>query len=182
MGPLIKCFGPRGPRELAIASNASVASACNKHGWMLRGARSPAAENLHIYLTTIPLPSSSNQPDSYEWEANGISLHRFSAKATWEDLRPRDTVKPWTSSVWFSGSVPKHAFTLWVAHQDRLPTRQRLAQWGIPVPLTCCLCNTYAENRDHLFLRCEWSEQLWYMVLHRLGAKPIAFHTWTAFC
>nr|VDD54148.1 unnamed protein product [Brassica oleracea] len=37
------------------------------------------------------------------------------------------------------------------------------------------------ENRDHVFLRCNWSEQLWNMVLRRLGVRQLAFHTWTAF-
>ncbi|CAG7861315.1 unnamed protein product [Brassica rapa] len=49
------------------------------------------------------------------------------------------------------------------------------------VTLSCCLCNSLVENTDHVFLRCKWTEELWGMVLHRLGIRQIAFHTWRAF-
>ncbi|CAG7895866.1 unnamed protein product, partial [Brassica rapa] len=41
-----------GPRELSIPLFASVADSCDENGWRLRGARSPAAETLHIHLTS----------------------------------------------------------------------------------------------------------------------------------
>ncbi|RID71946.1 hypothetical protein BRARA_C03859 [Brassica rapa] len=34
---------------------------------------------------------------------------------------------------------------------------------------------------DHIFLRCKWTEELWCLVLRRLGIRQLAFHTWTAF-
>ncbi|XP_013617799.1 uncharacterized protein LOC106372875 [Brassica napus] len=69
---------------------------------------------------------------------------------------------------------------MWIAHLDRLPTRSRLASWGLNTPTTCCLCDTHLESRDHLLLHCEISEQLWNLVLHRLGYRSFYFHTWTA--
>ncbi|KAH0864399.1 hypothetical protein HID58_081610, partial [Brassica napus] len=36
-------------------------------GWLLRGARSPSAETLQIYLITVPLPSLISEKDSYVW-------------------------------------------------------------------------------------------------------------------
>lgn len=83
--------------------------------------------------------------------------------------------------MWFKGAVPRHAFTMWVAQQDRLPTRARLARWGFQVSSSCCLCNVYEENRDHLFLRYEVTEQLWDMVLKRLGYHAFGFHSWTTY-
>ncbi|CAG7890038.1 unnamed protein product, partial [Brassica rapa] len=34
------------------------------------GARSPAAEQLQVYLTTIPLPSVESPSDNYFWLVN----------------------------------------------------------------------------------------------------------------
>lgn len=182
--PLIKRFGPGGPLELSVLINAAVSDVLVEDGWRLRGARSPAAEELQIHLTTVTLPTPSQAAgvaDSFYWEIEGSKTRGFSTKATWEVLRPREEVKEWVSSVWFRGAVPRQAFTHWVAQYDRLPTRERLVSWGLQVPLCCCLCNYFVENRDHIFRRCKWMEELWSLVLRRLGIRQLAFHTWTAF-
>lgn len=180
LGPLIKRFGELGPRELQIEEYASVAQACTDEGWLLRGARSQAAEELHLHLTTIPLPSLSATDDSYVWETGGNELQEFSASKTWNQLRNRASEQRWTQNIWFRGHIPRHAFTTWVAYQDRLPTRARLVSWGMTISSACCLCNLVDENRDHLFLRCEISETVWSYVLRRLGYSFRGFHTWNA--
>ncbi|KAF8109972.1 hypothetical protein N665_0089s0090 [Sinapis alba] len=87
----------------------------------------------------------------------------------------------WTRSIWFKGHVPRQAFTSWIDHQDRLPTRMRLSSWGMNVSPSCCLCGRADETRTHLFLHCETSEAIWDLVLSRLGYSHPAFHTWLAF-
>lgn len=42
-----------------------------------------------------------------------------------------------------------------------LPTRDRLQNWGMNVVSTCLLCGISDENRDHLFFRCSYSQELW---------------------
>ncbi|XP_018467689.2 uncharacterized protein LOC108839423 [Raphanus sativus] len=181
LGSLIDCFGPTGPRELQIEETALVRHACNDEGWLLRGARSQAAEELQLHLTTIPLPSLSATDDSYVWETGGNELQEYSTSKTWEDVRNRATKKSWTRNIWFKGHIPRHAFTVWVAHQDRLPTRARLVGWGMNIPSSCCLCSLFEESRDHLFLRCEVSDVVWQFVLGRLGYSHRGFHSWYAF-
>ncbi|XP_013645051.1 uncharacterized protein LOC106349608 [Brassica napus] len=181
LGPLITRFGELGPRELQIDEYALVKDACNSEGWLLRGARSQAAEELHLHLTTIPLPSLSATDDSYVWEVGGNELQEFSTSKTWSQVRNRATEQRWTQNIWFKGHTPRHAFTTWVAHQDRLPTRTRLVAWGMQIPSLCCLCSLVDESRDHLFLRCEVSGTVWGYVLRRLGYFHRGFHTWVAF-
>lgn len=181
LGPLFHRFGDRGSRELQIPSTATVSDACNRAGWTFRGARSEAAEELLIFLTSLQLPSLSTVEDSYVWVVDSEELTDFSARKTWNQVRNRGQTQHWTNNIWFKGHVPKHAFTSWIAHQDRLPTRSRLSRWGMNVTPLCCLCNLLEENRDHLFLRCEISEAIWDLVLQRLGYHSFAFHTWTAF-
>ena len=134
LGPLINRFGTLGPRELQIPVVASVAQACNNDGWLIRGARSPAAEELHTYLTTILLPSLSTIDDTYVWEIDGNELQNVSTSETLSMVRNRALEQRWTQNIWFKGHIPRHAFTAWVAHQDRLPTRSRLVDWGMNIP------------------------------------------------
>ncbi|KAF3517994.1 hypothetical protein DY000_02059606 [Brassica cretica] len=79
------------------------------------------------------------------------------SSTTWEVLRPRQEKKDWVDVVWFKGAVPKHCFTMWVTNYDRLPTRSRLAGWGMLVSAECAFCSRFDETRDHLMLTCEYS-------------------------
>ncbi|KAL1191306.1 hypothetical protein V5N11_008307 [Cardamine amara subsp. amara] len=104
----------------------------------------------------------------------------FSSSKTWECLRPHESSKDWFSAVWFKGAIPKHAFLMWISTLDRLPTRTRLASWGMQIPSTCCLCSVFDETRDHLLLRCEVSLSLWRLTLCRMGFRDLRFQTWIA--
>lgn len=179
MGPLIKFLGFRGPLDLGIPIHSSVAEACTPNGWKFRHARSPAAE-LQIHLCMVPLPSTVINSDAYVWEVDGEPLDDYSAKSTWESIRNRRDPQSWTENVWFKGAIPSHAFMMWMTHLDRLPTRSRIAIWAVNIVDSCCVCNVYMESRDHLFLRCAFSESIWLLVLKRLGYRPVRFHTWTA--
>lgn len=181
LGPLLDRFGESGPRQLSISISATVSDACNDRGWLLRGARSPLAEELQTYLTTVPIPTLNLMDDTYVWDINGDELQEFSTSKTWEAVRNREPEQQWTQSIWFKGHVPRHAFTAWVIYQDRLPTRSRLLKWGMNISPSCCLCDAAVEDRTHLFLNCEVSEGVWNLVLHRLGYSFRAFHTWTSF-
>ena len=180
-GQLIKFIGPHGPRELGIPSEATVASVIRNGGWNLRPARSDEAVAFQIHLSTVNFPHPSAPDDEFLWCANDIELDHFSAKHTWESLRPRAPTQPWTANVWFKGAIPRHAFHFWITHLDRLPTRARLSMWGLQVQQSCCLCDQALEDRHHLFLRCEVSEHLWTLILRRLGYGRFFFHTWLAF-
>lgn len=136
---------------------------------------------LQVYLTTIHLPSTQTTNDSYVWLVDGVSLDRYSANHTREAVRQGASTQPWSSNVWFKGAIPKHSFLMWLTHLDRLPTRDRLVNWGMNITTLCCLCNSHFEDMDHLFLRCEWSAELWSLCLIRLGYSGFGFHTWTAF-
>ena len=71
--------------------------------------------------------------------------------------------------VWFKEAFPKHAFTMWVTNYDRLSTRARLVLWGLPIPVSCPLCNTAPETRDHLFLSCQYNNDVWSQDFTRCG-------------
>lgn len=180
-GPLINYIGQQGPRELGILPDAKIASALTHEGWNMRHARSNTGLELQIHLSLVSFPHSSDPDDEYYWCVNEVKLDKFSAKHTWDFLRPRGPVQEWTANVWFKGAVPRHAFHLWVTHLDRLPTRSRLASWYLPVDQSCCLCGNALETRDHLFLRCEVSRKLWSLITRRLGYRSFTFHTWTVF-
>ncbi|KAF8050248.1 hypothetical protein N665_2016s0003 [Sinapis alba] len=180
IGPLIKYFGDTGPRHIGGPLNAKFIECCTQNGWSLRPARSSKAEHLQVLLCSVPLPSSSSTPDVYKWYVNDNYLDSFSTNKTWDCVRCRGSRVERESTIWFSGHIPKHAFNMWVANHNRLQTRCRLAAWDITTVRTCLLCNLYDENRNHHFLRCSFSEQVWAVIIRRLGYRPFYFHNWTS--
>ncbi|KAG7594616.1 Zinc finger CCHC-type superfamily [Arabidopsis thaliana x Arabidopsis arenosa] len=180
LGPLINLLGEDGPRDTRIPLNARVSDACSSHGWRLASPRSDHALALHAYLTSIPLPSPSSGDDSFDWVIADKPYGSFSSSKTWEALRPREAEKDWSKLVWFKGSTPKHAFNMWIANLDRLPTMNRLASWGLQVSTTCCLCSSNAESRDHIFLHCPFSLAIWDCVMIRLRHPRVRFNDWSS--
>ncbi|XP_010481131.1 PREDICTED: uncharacterized protein LOC104759967 [Camelina sativa] len=126
-GPLLDFMGATGPSQTGIPLQKTVADACTPEGWLLRHARSPQAELLQTYLTTVPLPSLSCEPDRYTWKTDTVELDQFSTKKTWDILRQKHNPRSWSRQVWFKGAIPRHAFMMWLMHLDRLPTQTRLA-------------------------------------------------------
>ncbi|XP_024007589.1 uncharacterized protein LOC112083554 [Eutrema salsugineum] len=67
---------------------------------------------------------------------------------------------------------------MWIANLNRIPTKARIASWGVNISLDCCLCARDVENRDHLLLTCRFSAEIWKMVLARLDRNQPMFFSW----
>lgn len=177
-GQLINHIGPKGPKALRIRTEATVADAVSGSAWSLPHPRSDQEVELHSYLTTLALPLPNDIDDVFEWKAADFPLNVFNSEATWEVLRPRQLPKDWHDVVWFKGALPKHAFTMWVTNLDRLPTRARLASWGVPVPVTCPFCGSHPETRDHLFISCQYTEAVWALIFSRCSRPNQRLTEW----
>ncbi|XP_023642459.1 uncharacterized protein LOC111831654 [Capsella rubella] len=178
LGTLIKALGHEGPRSLRVPLLAKVAHATNPHGWVISDPRSDLALSLHMYLTTIPLPRVDLGPDSYDWVVDDQICNGFSSTRTWSSIRPKASKVPWHQTVWFKGATPRNAFNMWVANLDRLPTKTRLSNWGMNIDITCSLCDSLPESRDHLFLSCDFALFLWNAVSRRIRSTGLAFNSW----
>ncbi|XP_056848360.1 uncharacterized protein LOC130498784 [Raphanus sativus] len=178
LGQLIKHIGEAGPRALRTSRSAKVADVIRGSTWILPHPRSQKEVDLHAYLTTIPLPLPLDEIDIYEWVAGDSPLRVFRSAITWEVLRPKEEIKDWTDVVWFKGGIPKHSFTMWIANYDRLPTRSRLASWGLQISPLCPFCSSHDEDRDHLLLACDYSREVWKLVVARCSPPISMFSSW----
>ena len=62
---------------------------------------------------------------------------------------------------------------------NRLPTLDRLAAWGLNIARTCKLCLADMETRDHLFFGCNFSKEVWQVIL-QMGELKRAVLGWFA--
>jgi hypothetical protein len=70
-------------------------------------------------------------------------------------------VVSWWRLLWFDLTIPRHSFIGWLAMKNKLPTKERMIQWGFNGDSKCVLCNTHVENRDHLFFLCSFTKRIW---------------------
>lgn len=179
-GPLIEFVGSLGPQKLGVPALALVAHAKGPEGWKLPSirTRTPTLQALRETLQNMTPPHDDRGADRYSWGPVTNRSTTFSTKKAWDHIRPSAPKGIWAKVVWFKSAIPKHAFTFWTAHLDKLPVRSRLLNWGMNISSSCCLCTQHLETRDHLFLHCEFSEELWKLVLHRLGQTRFLFMNW----
>ena len=156
--------------RLGIPLNGTVSSLCPNGSWVLPPARNEVQLQLYAYLTTVQL---TEEQDYYEWEINGKTYTSFKTGILYDYLIQQLPDVSWYASVWFSRAIPRHSFHMWLLIQNRLPTRDRLNQWGLQVDPKCLLCNRSPETRDHLFFYCHFSYDLWMLVARRLDLAPM---------
>lgn len=92
----------------------------------------------------------------------------------------RDTISPplpvpWANVVWSRNHLSRFAFILWIAFWERLPTLQKLSQWGIADSNLCHLCHRHIESQAHLFFHCSFSRKVWMSTTNKLNCRTIEF-------
>ncbi|XP_024011401.1 uncharacterized protein LOC112086661 [Eutrema salsugineum] len=173
LGPLIHFIGERGPRELRIRLEARVIHATRNGEWNLPAARSEETELLQIAISAISPPILSRGSDCFLWRNSaGLFAPRFSSKATWEQIRDHYPAVPWHRVLWFKENVPRWSFTTWLAFLARLPTKDRLRQWGLNVSAECVLCSRGNESHGHLFFDCQFSATVWKRFVEPIRINP----------
>jgi hypothetical protein len=58
---------------------------------------------------------------------NGDWFWPSASSNAWDLLRYRQPVVSWWRLIWLPKAIPKHAFCLWLAFRDALPTKERLS-------------------------------------------------------
>ena len=101
---------------------------------------------------------------------NGVECWRFqgskySTALIWNELRPKKEKNEWSRLLWTSLSIPKYVIVSWMTVLNKLPTMDRMLEWGLEIDGKCRLCQDGMESRDHLFFGCSFAKEVWRSVL-----------------
>ncbi|XP_021996306.1 uncharacterized protein LOC110893508 [Helianthus annuus] len=117
-------------------------------------------------------------PDRLFWRTRTGREVDFSASAVWDDIRVvRDEV-PWTGMVWFSQSIPRHSFFMWLLVNKKLKTQDVIRSWCVSgnanFNLLCCsLCTAGPDSHEHLFFECQYASQVWSGIKEKAGMDTV---------
>ncbi|XP_071719221.1 uncharacterized protein [Rutidosis leptorrhynchoides] len=127
--------------------------------------------------------------DSWSWNINhsGIFVVNSTRKHIDKSILPSSNM----CTTWMKYVPSKINILLWRLNLDRLPTRLNLAAKGLEVPsLSCPVCNSEIENRDHLFFNCNTAASIWLLIrvwvnngmvhFNSLSDWQVCFDNWKA--
>lgn len=156
-GPLIVTLGERGPLDLGIPSSFSVAEVMK-----MRRRRRHIVDIHNQVEEEINRIGNHHDEDIVLWKhAEGKYISKFTTSTTWDQMRDTQPVCEWSKGVWFSHSMPKYSFMMWVALKGRLQTTDKMQRWNNNVNTECVLCKEEPESCAHLFFDCRYSGNVW---------------------
>ncbi|XP_020258783.1 uncharacterized protein LOC109835210 [Asparagus officinalis] len=110
-------------------------------------------------MPSIANTSITGQQDSWKWLPSGNG--EFSFHSAWNHIRSSGAAFELYNVVWYPSSNPRMSYCLLKALYNRLPTRDRLINFGISSSEICVLCDLAKESRDHLYFQCPYLVYIW---------------------
>lgn len=115
-------------------------------------------------LREIPVTILGNRSDRVVWR-NRSGVHSdFRTGVVWQDIRTRHSRVDWWHLVWYSSSIPKHSFILWLAIRKKLMTQDRMQLWQSGDELRCVFCELQKDSVEHLFFDCKFTKEVMHML------------------
>ncbi|GJU26932.1 RNA-directed DNA polymerase, eukaryota, reverse transcriptase zinc-binding domain protein, partial [Tanacetum coccineum] len=127
-------------------------------------------------LNQYVLPTiNEDRNDDTIWIDKHGKEQSFSVKMVWKDLNEEVAEVDWHRIVWFNKNIPRLAFILWMAIQDRLNTQERIVVWSLDDGMKCVFCKQCMDSFKHLFFTCDFTLKVW-KELQRLLSVNMSFN------
>jgi hypothetical protein len=156
---ILDMFGFRVVYDSGLSLHTKLASLIKNSDQFWSHARSDALVEIQGRLYKVMLGGDDMRP---VWKSGS---GKYSLAETWENLRETKLVVTWWKMVWFSMSIPRHAFLLWLTFRDALVTKQKMCSWGYSGRSLCLFCYGKQESREHLFFSCSFSQRIWLQLM-----------------
>lgn len=114
-------------------------------------------EHWDVLVDILLYPLGLENSDKMIWRLS--PLGSVTAKTSYSQLRRKHPKVNWGSWIWSSFVPPRKSITFWRAINDKLPTWDKLHFRGL-----CPLCRKAEEIVDHIFVICDFAQQLWQKV------------------
>jgi hypothetical protein len=148
--------------RLAWRKNHTVAAALPTHRWMRGLRRIGSTEGIRQFVdlwTQLSQVRLTSGEDTIRWRftANGS----YSASSAY-NVQFQGAIKDglWRG-IWKAKVENKCRFFIWLLSQARLPTADRIANYGGHANSVCTLYRTNAETHLHMVAKCSYTKAVW---------------------
>ncbi|XP_058753184.1 uncharacterized protein LOC131626385 [Vicia villosa] len=105
---------------------------------------------------------------------NSLQTGKYITKYMYHELRGEKPPTPWYKIFYHNAARPRARFIMWLALWDGLPTKSRLARFGIITDGACVFCKK-EETQEHLLFDCVVTGDIWRQILKWIGFDRIPF-------
>jgi len=116
-------------------------------------------------LFEIPLIQGEGR-DRPLWKRN--KENQYTVKLENDTFISRQDNRFAKDKIW-SELIPKIAMFYWLAFINKMLTKDNLRRRGMILPNVCLLCMKDEEYGSHLFFKCEYSIQVWRLIMKGKG-------------
>jgi hypothetical protein len=110
------------------------------NNWHWKPAHSEELVTIQTRLLEIQLGDSNHPVWTLARKGTYVSSE------TWNSLRKKRSEVPWLPIIWFSYTIRKQTFLLWLAVRNRLTTGDRLVVWGYKGDTQFVFCRHEIES------------------------------------
>ncbi|CAL1353989.1 unnamed protein product [Linum trigynum] len=103
---------------------------------------------------------------------DNAAMPRYSIRKVWKSLRPYQQRVSWWKILWKGVAIPRNRVITWLVVRGSINTKRKMLKWGFSGDLSCCLCQSGIEDRDHLYVHCSFSRQLFAALICRFLQMP----------
>lgn len=98
--------------------------------------------------------------DKVVWRSINGKKSAFNSSTVWNDVKETRPRVQWRHLVWYSNSIPKHSFILWLAIRGKLLTQDRMQAWQNMGNSSCAFCGSQWDSLNHLFFECLFCQEI----------------------
>jgi len=113
--------------------------------------------NKKLNLVTIPL---IHKEDKLIWKKSHDGNLSFKDAYLFQSASSHQHPS-WSKCIWNVAIPPSKYLLTWRILHEKMPTNEHLIQRGYQITTICNLCSMAAESSVHLFLECNFSQQIW---------------------
>lgn len=103
---------------------------------------------------------NARRKDKVVWRSINGKKSAFNSSIVWNDVKDSRPRVEWKHLVWYSNSIPKHSFILWLAIRGKLLTQDRMQAWQNMGNSSCAFCGSQWDSLNHLFFECFFCQEV----------------------
>jgi hypothetical protein len=147
------------PTHLHNSLNAPVSQFINNNNWCVPQNVLQAFPNMlqKLNLVTIPL---THKEDKLIWKKSHDGNLSFKDAYLFQSASSHQQPS-WSKIIWNAAIPPSKSLLTWRILHERMPTDDHLIHRGCHITSICSLCSLATESSVHLFLECNFAQQIW---------------------
>lgn len=147
------------PPHLHSSLQSTVSQFINNNNWCVPQDILQVFPNLQQSLNLVSIPLIQKE-DKFIWKKSHDGNLSFKDAYIFQSASNHQHPS-WSKIIWNAAIPPSKSLLTWRILHEKMPTDEHLIQRGCQIPYICSMCALASESSVHLFLECNFAQQIW---------------------